>query len=440
MKTRALTITLLGLAAIASLACTTPVYTEPGPEPEAVQPPPPAPEVRAEVSFFYDDLAPYGSWVTVAAYGDVWVPRVPPWWRPYTEGHWVYTDDGWAWASAEPWGWAACHYGRWYFDPEYGWAWVPGTVWAPAWVAWRSGGGHIGWAPLPPQARWEVGIGFSGRGIELDAVIAPQSWCFVEARYIGAPAIREVVLPPARNVTFVNITRNITNYTVINNRIVNNGVDVRRIEQVTRQPVPRYRIVDRDSPAALHGQPTQPDEIPMVRRVIPAQANATGQPAGTPRGGTVTGAGAHAGGEPVPARQGSGTAWPAQQHAQGRTVTETPATAARTVETPAEIQRRHRVEMQDLEAHHAAERSRLSEIHQAEQTQTPANATADQVRARHLAEQNSLEEQHRREAQLLAHRHEREVTGTAKPKDPPPPTPKTKTPEKPKRDGEENRH
>jgi hypothetical protein len=32
-----------------------------------------------------------------------------------------------------------------------GWGWVPGTMWGPAWVSWRSGGGYAGWAPLPPR-------------------------------------------------------------------------------------------------------------------------------------------------------------------------------------------------------------------------------------------------------------------------------------------------
>ena len=29
--------------------------------------------------------------------------------------------------------------GRWFFDDSYGWVWVPGSEWAPAWVAWRYG-------------------------------------------------------------------------------------------------------------------------------------------------------------------------------------------------------------------------------------------------------------------------------------------------------------
>jgi len=44
-------------------------------------------------------LEQYGSWRPHPRFGDVWVPgAVPPDWRPYEYGHWVYTDDwGWYW-------------------------------------------------------------------------------------------------------------------------------------------------------------------------------------------------------------------------------------------------------------------------------------------------------------------------------------------------------
>ena len=56
-------------------------------------------------------------------------------WRPYyDDGHWAYSDDDWLdVVSDASWGWAPFHYGRWAFDPQYGWVWVPGRVWGPAW-------------------------------------------------------------------------------------------------------------------------------------------------------------------------------------------------------------------------------------------------------------------------------------------------------------------
>jgi hypothetical protein len=97
---------------------------------------------------FYNPLAPYGSWVDTPSYGRCWRPaNIEPGWRPYTVGHWEWTDVGWYWASDEPFAWACYHYGYWVTDPYYGWIWVPGTQWAPAWVAWREAPDYIGWAP-----------------------------------------------------------------------------------------------------------------------------------------------------------------------------------------------------------------------------------------------------------------------------------------------------
>jgi hypothetical protein len=71
-------------------------------------------------------------------------------WRPYTVGHWEWTDAGWYWVSDEPWAWACYHYGSWVYDPNYGWVWIPGTEWAPAWVTWRESDDYVGWAPCGP--------------------------------------------------------------------------------------------------------------------------------------------------------------------------------------------------------------------------------------------------------------------------------------------------
>ena len=109
---------------------------------------------------FYGPLSVSGTWVNGGGYGRCWRPLgVGPAWRPYCDGEWVWTDCGWYWQSDEPWAWACYHYGSWYDDPSMGWLWVPGTEWAPAWVTWRSGGGYIGWAPMPPPGMSLASIG-----------------------------------------------------------------------------------------------------------------------------------------------------------------------------------------------------------------------------------------------------------------------------------------
>ena len=110
-------------------------------------------------SYFYMSLSSYGSWVQNAQFGWVWYPtHRDRYWRPYTVGSWAWTDYGeWMWVSDEPFGWATYHYGRWFLDPFYGWVWLPGRVWAPAWVSWRDGGDYIGWSPLGPWGYWDSG-------------------------------------------------------------------------------------------------------------------------------------------------------------------------------------------------------------------------------------------------------------------------------------------
>src|SRR5690606_27333721 len=97
---------------------------------------------RQDVSFqtFYDELSPYGQWIQDPQYGYVWVPDVQDDFRPYsTNGRWAMTEYGNTWVSNYAWGWAPFHYGRWTFNNYYGWVWLPGTQWAPAWVSWRHG-------------------------------------------------------------------------------------------------------------------------------------------------------------------------------------------------------------------------------------------------------------------------------------------------------------
>lgn len=100
---------------------------------------------------FYDNLSPYGEWVDNPEYGYVWIPDVAEGFSPYgSNGSWIYTDAGWTWLSYYVWGWAPFHYGSWYFDAHYGYAWIPGEAWSPGWVTWRSSADCYGWAPMGP--------------------------------------------------------------------------------------------------------------------------------------------------------------------------------------------------------------------------------------------------------------------------------------------------
>jgi len=204
----------------------------------------PSGRASVDLAFFHDDLAPYGRWVHQSVYGDVFVPRVRySHWRPYQYGHWVYTDYGWTWVSAELFGWATYHYGRWAYDPDYGWIWVPGTEWGPAWVAWQSGDDYVGWAALPPTVGFDASYGVDLGGFAVGVDIAPVDYVFVpQSRFLVAD-VGSYCLAPQQNVAIFGRTRNITNYAVVGGRVIDRGWPVATAEQVAGR-VPRYQVAD----------------------------------------------------------------------------------------------------------------------------------------------------------------------------------------------------
>jgi hypothetical protein len=222
---------------------------------------------------FYDRLDPYGEWIEVDRYGYVWHPRDArrESWRPYTRGRWVYSDYGWTWISEEPYGWATYHYGRWTRIRGVGWVWVPGDEWAPAWVSWRSGDEHVGWAPLPPEAEFERGRGFRD-WVETRYDIAPTQYVFVPVEGFGAREIERVVVAPQRNTTIINNTRNVTNISYTNNTVVNEGPRFDVIAAQSAQPIERLKIERR---AEMTDEPRSVVENGRVILTAPVLAETT---------------------------------------------------------------------------------------------------------------------------------------------------------------------
>lgn len=199
---------------------------------------------QLDVSLFYDGLSRFGDWVEMPGYGWTFAPRVSRDWRPYTEGQWAFTDEGWYWESDEEFGWATYHYGRWTNDPYYGWIWVPGTDWAPAWVSWRQGNGYTGWAPLPPRIVWQTRVGFRMGSLDIDAYIGAEDYAFVSDRSFIERGIHQRVLPADQNALILRTTTNITTYTFVNDRIINQGVPLLAIERAVGRRIPRARTYD----------------------------------------------------------------------------------------------------------------------------------------------------------------------------------------------------
>jgi len=210
--------------------------------------PPPA-ATHVDIAIFYDGLSPYGRWFSHPAHGWVWTPYdVPYGWRPYTHGHWIDTPQGWTWVSHWRWGWGPFHYGRWMIDPVYGWIWIPGTVWGPAWVAWRWGDDWIGWAPLPPDVGWEVHVGLRYGPAPPMWDVPRDWWCFTRPRYLLDSDVRYKVEPPTRNITLLPRTKVLADYDEFDGRPRNRGLDPGELERTTRRQVPRFRLEDAGAP------------------------------------------------------------------------------------------------------------------------------------------------------------------------------------------------
>ena len=211
---------------------------------------PALPRVKGQevsVDFFYNNLSG-GNWIDVEGYGYGWQPDVAvndPNWRPYADGYWAYTDDGWTWISYEDFGWATYHYGRWAKLADYGWVWFLGSDldWGPAWVSWRTGGDYVGWAPLPPRG---PGIVYEGQPIggqvDIEFDIGPAYYNFIDVRFIGEPVLRDRIYPWSQNVTYINNTVNVTNITVQNNVVYNYGPDYNALSARSSRPIQRLTI------------------------------------------------------------------------------------------------------------------------------------------------------------------------------------------------------
>jgi hypothetical protein len=192
--------------------------------------------------------------VDVPPYGPVWRPndaiRIAGW-RPYfNQGYWQYTEAGWFWHSDAPYGDIVFHYGRWMRDVRYGWVWIPGYDWAPAWVSWRHAEGFAGWAPLPPAARFEVGVGLMYRGglaVDVDFGLAPDDYVFVGYDHFLDHGYLPFLVPRERAMGLFRGSLVMNDYRIgLDGRLVVEGLGRDRVAAFSRRPVVVDRIVIRD--------------------------------------------------------------------------------------------------------------------------------------------------------------------------------------------------
>lgn len=226
-----------------------------GPAPAVVYTVPTEVQQPVNVSYFYTELAPYGTWVDYPGYGRCWRPTVSVWnsaWRPYCDGgRWLWSDCGWYWYSDYTWGASTFHYGRWTCPPGHGWLWVPDTCWGPSWVSWRHTRSHCAWAPLPPSAHYVAGRGWyhntlsvgssSEFGLHKDAYVALPKSHMLERRpsnhYLSARHAEAVI----------NESSVANNYATVNKTVVNHGIGIDTISKAAGGNIRQVSIHSADT-------------------------------------------------------------------------------------------------------------------------------------------------------------------------------------------------
>ncbi len=178
-------------------------------------------------------------------------------WQPYCDrGRWVYSDCGWYWLSDYSWGWAPFHYGRWVSNANYGWVWAPDCIWGPAWVSWRYSQNYCGWAPLPPEACFTAGIGFTFHqrsvGFDFEFGLRARHYNFIPfdrfcdyspSRYRVSPVFVQNVYNQTKFVNKIRVKGN-------NNTVSNEGIDPAHVATVTRSEVRKIVVRDTSAPAS----------------------------------------------------------------------------------------------------------------------------------------------------------------------------------------------
>lgn len=233
---------------------------------------------------FYDQLVNYGEWIQVnaedigmkskisstgnsgkensviskilginSAYADaamntafVWKPSPelgvsltvdsPPEYIPYTNGQWVNSDAGWYFKAPTPWEETVHHQGRWAHTSE-GWLWVPGRVWAPAWVDWREDDEYVSWAPLPPS--YYLNDGSMG-----EPQIDDNNYMIVGRNHFIDPDIYKYYNPYHDNGNRIKISKMkvIPGIVIVNNKIINRGPDVNKIKNIYGRNIEMVKI------------------------------------------------------------------------------------------------------------------------------------------------------------------------------------------------------
>lgn len=155
---------------------------------------------------------------------------------PYANGQWINTDQGWYFKAVTPAEEITSHYGRWVMTPNLGWVWMPGRVWAPAWVDWRENPDYVAWTPIPPQ------VYIVNNTISVPPIDDDSRYVVVEKRYFVEPSFYKYSYKENKNKIMIKEMTKTNGIMVMNKTIINKGPEVTEIEKVTNRKIEVVKI------------------------------------------------------------------------------------------------------------------------------------------------------------------------------------------------------
>jgi hypothetical protein len=169
--------------------------------------------------------------------GVVTIEGTAPKFMPYTNGQWVHSDAGWYFKAPTPAEEIVSHFGRWVQSETEDWLWVPGRVWAPAWVDWKQNDNYVSWAPLPPSS-------FISSQSMNNSLIDDSKYVVVERKYFLEPAVYKYYVSSPGNVNKVLVSElaRTGGITILNNTITNQGPDVNVIQNIYGRVIEQVKI------------------------------------------------------------------------------------------------------------------------------------------------------------------------------------------------------
>jgi len=156
---------------------------------------------------------------------------------PYSNGQWVDTDAGWYFKAPTPAEEIVSHYGRWVNSATAGWMWVPGRVWAPAWVDWKENNEYVSWAPLPPSV-------YLVNNVMSVPVINDKNYMIVDKKHFLEPSVYKyntLSIKSGAEILAENLKAT-DGITIINNTIINQGPQLEAIQKVYGKEIKKIKI------------------------------------------------------------------------------------------------------------------------------------------------------------------------------------------------------